>query len=788
MILSRNFINDYVNLDKDLDITTIGNDMTNIGNEYAEAKKIVDVDNLVIGHVLDVKKHPNADTLNVCKVDLGEEIVQIVCGATNVTKDIKVIVAKENTVLPGGVIKKSTIRGVESNGMICALRELGIDANVLADKDPEWIYVLESDAKAGSDPISYLGLDDEIIDFELTANRGDLLSILGMAYELGALYKKEVKEMDISYNESSDKIDFELEVNTPNCSLYIAKKVTNIKIEKSPKFIEQRLIASGVRPINNVVDISNYVMLETGQPLHFFDLDKLGNKIEVRQAAKDEKIITLDNQERVLSEEDIVITDGIKPVALAGVMGGESTEIDLDTQNILIESAIFDGVSIRKTAKKTLRSEASNRFEKGLDPNRTLLAIERCCHLLEKYADATIISDIKKCDNASYENKVINLEINKVYKVLGIEITRENIIEILESLKFVVEDNNTHLKVEVPSRRGDISISEDLIEEVGRIYGMDNIKAKQPVLPLQVGKSNSTKRFIKNKLIDSGLNEVISYSLINEKDVKKYTLDNFTPIKIADPMTVERTTLRYSLISSLMEVYDYNKKRNSSDISIFEMGKTYFKENNEYTETEKLAALITGNYILDIKPTKADFYILKGIAEELLDTLGYINRYSFIVPKELPEELHPKASALINLQGKNIGIIGKIHPSITKEDIYVFELNIEEILKNKPTRMTYKEIPKYPSIIKDMAFIVPKETNAEEIITVIKKAGGKLLTNISIFDVYEGDNVLENEKSIAFNLEFMDLTKTLTDEEVMAVFNKIIKEVESKKDAKLRDK
>ncbi|MDE5586792.1 MAG: phenylalanine--tRNA ligase subunit beta, partial [Bacilli bacterium] len=392
MKLSRKFVSDYVSID--VDTKTLADDMTSIGNEYDSCEKLIPTSKLVIGEVIECNDHPDSDHLHVCRVNIGSEVLQIVCGAPNVRKGLKVIVAVDGTTLPGGVIKKGVIRGQESNGMLCAISELGLEHKFLTEKDINGIHELPEDAPIGEDAVEYMGMDDEVIDFELTSNRGDLLSILGMAYEIGALYGKEVGEINLSFKEEKESIEgkFTLDIKTENCPLFLAKKVTGVTIKESPDFIKNRLIASGIRPINNVVDISNYVMLETGQPLHYYDADRLGDKLIVRMASEGEKLTTLDSQERTLSSSDIVIATPKEAVGLAGVMGGLTTEIEEDTKNIIIESAIFHPTCIRKTSKKVLRSEASNRFEKGLDPKRTYMAMMRSCHLLEKYADAKILS------------------------------------------------------------------------------------------------------------------------------------------------------------------------------------------------------------------------------------------------------------------------------------------------------------------------------------------------------------------------------------------------------------
>ena len=393
MRLSLNFVKDYVDIDENIDVKELAEKMTAVGNEYDEATSLVNATNLVVGEVLTCQMHPDSDHLHLCEVNIGEEVLNIVCGAPNVRNGLKVIVAKVGAELPGGVkIKKGLIRGQESNGMLCSLYEIGIDKKYLSEQDKNGICELPSNAKPGDDPIKVLGLDDKIIDFELTANRGDLLSILGMAYEISSIYNKEVRVPDLKHNEIEEDVnnEFNLNIETENCSLFLAKKVKDIVIKESPDFIKNRLIACGIRPINNVVDISNYVMLELGQPLHFYDSDNLGDTILVRMAKNGEELVTLDSTKRILNENDIVITNGKEVVGLAGVMGGINTEVENTTKNVLIEAAIFDSVKVRKTSNKILRSEASNRFEKGLDPNRTYMAIERACRLLEKYANAKV--------------------------------------------------------------------------------------------------------------------------------------------------------------------------------------------------------------------------------------------------------------------------------------------------------------------------------------------------------------------------------------------------------------
>ena len=787
MKLSTNFVKDYVDID--VDVKQLAEDMTRVGNEYDSAGKLINATKLIIGEIIECKEHPDSDHLHLCKVNIGKEVLDIVCGAPNARTGIKVIVALVGAELPDKTIKKGIIRGQESNGMMCSIAELGLESKFLKPEDKDGIAELGEDAVVGEDPIKYLGLDDGVIDFELTANRGDLLSILGMAYEIGAIYDKPVKEVELEHSETGEDINktFSIDIKTDNCKMFLVKKVEDVKIKESPAFIKNRLIASGIRPINNVVDISNYVMLELGQPLHFYDADRLGNKIVVRMAEEGEKLTTLDDIERDLSIEDIVIADATHGVGLAGVMGGLETEVEEDTKNVIIESAIFDSEKVRKTSKKILRSEASNRFEKGIDPKRTYMAIERACRLLEKYADGKVVTGIVKYDKTDAKDKEIEIKFKDINDVLGTVIPNEEILNVFRKLGFTYTSDSEKAIVKVPSRRLDISIKEDLIEEVSRIYGVDNIEGKLPVVPMRKGSYDKTQREIRNKMISLGLNETLSYILINDKEVRNYTLDEFEPLKLLDPITEDRNTLRYSMIPSLYKIYEYNNAREQKDISIFEIGKGFYKKSEVYGEDTKLCVLMTGKYLLGIENNKnnVDFYVIKGVAEEILEYLGYENRYSFI-KGQMPKEMHPGQSAYINVNGTNVGIIGKIHPNITKEDVYVLEINLDELLQKKVGKMKYKEISKFPSIKKDLAFVVNKNMISKDIEKVIKNAGGSLLTKIEVFDVYEGSNLPEDKKSIAYSLTFLDNKKTLTDEEINNIMNKIIENVTTKCNAEIR--
>lgn len=779
-MISLEWVKDYIDI-SDQDLKELSVKITKAG---INVEKVITnhIDNLVIGEVVDCIDHPDSDHLHVCQVNIGSAVTQIVCGAPNVRKGLKVIVALPGAVLPGNFeIKKSKIRNQESNGMICALYELGLEEKTIEAYN-RGIEELDSNAKVGDDPIKYLGLDDTLYELDVHKHRNnDCYYHIGFAYEIAAILNRKVTLPDDSFKEIKDSIKdhFNLKVETKKCPYYLAKMVTDVKIKESPDFIKKRLLAAGMRPINNVVDISNYVMLEYGQPLHFFDKDKLGNNILVREA-DNENIVTLDGKERKLTN-DIVITDGNKPVCIAGVMGGENTEVDENTKNILIESAIFDAVSIRNTANRLdLRSEASIRYGKGLNYEYTNKAILRACHLLQKYADAKVLSDMVIHDEIDKTLKIVEFKPSEVDKMLGIEVSEEDMKKELERLDFKYKLDNGKFIVTIPNRRLDIDPNvNDIAEEIGRLYGYHNLVSTLPKVDIKKGDyigNVKYRKLISKRLRSLGLNEVKTYTLVS-KDMLKFNYENKENVILPNPMSSDKEVIRTTLIPSLLNVYNYNKTRKVNDVLIYEIAKTY---DINYNEDSKICILMKGNYInnnWNSTKIKVDFYLIKGILENLLDYLGLKNRYSFTT-SDIPN-MHPGMSARVLLDRKEIGIIGRIHPTDSKDEIYICEISMDKLMTNiKPIK--YKEISKYPSIIKDMAFIMPKETEAREVLDIIKKSGGRLLTDINIFDVYEGENVGNNEKSIAYSLIFNDNTKTLTDEEVNTLFEKIIKDVENK--------
>lgn len=784
MRISTNWIKDYVNIDCSLEelakkVTDAGVNIETIETSY--------ISNLVIGNIVKVDKHPNSDHLNICLVNVGSEELVIVCGASNVRPGLNVIVALEGANLPGDfIIKKSKIRDVESNGMICALYELGLEENNEENYN-KGIHEIEEEVEVGSDANLYLGLSDTIYNLDLNPNRNDCLSHLGFSYEVASVLGTKVKMPEVEVDAISKDKDFTLEVKTDNVPLYTCQIVEDVVIKESPNFIKERLIAAGMRPINNVVDISNYIMLEYGQPLHFFDYDKVGNKILVRMANKDEKIITLDKKERVLSSNDIVITDGTKPICIAGVMGGLNSDVDSNTKNIIVESAIFNPYNIRYTSLNLdLRSEASLRLEKPLNSDYTHLALQRACYLLNKYASGKVVSKKYISDNLNEEDKIATVSKTQVNNLLGMNLSIEDISLSLDKLDFEYKLEGEVFTVNIPKRRMDIEAHySDLVEEIGRLYGYDKIPNTMPVLEVKKGEYSSELKFKKDlsKYLRSlNLNETRTYTLISEEESKLFT-NTGKNIRLLRPLSSDKNVIRQSIISGLIKVVDYNKARNVNDINIYEIANVYYDD----IEESKVGICLSGNYMNNnwLKTTiKNDFYLAKGIVESILNYLGLNNRYYF--KKEEFNSIHPGISAGIYVDNKLVGYIGKVHPNVSKTDIYVIELSITKLFQTKVSKVKYKEVSKYPSVTKDLAFVMDKNISSSEIENVIKRSAGKNLRYIDVFDVYTGNNIESHLKSIAYTLTFNDSTKTLTDEEINNTLNKIIESVESKTSAKLR--
>ena len=789
-MINLDWCGDYIDIsDQDpnllaLKITTAGMNIETVHTNKNE--------NLVIGEVRECLPHPNSDHLHVCQVDVGKCVLQIVCGAPNIRKGLKVIVALPGCKLPDGEIKKSVIRGIESNGMICALFELGLEEKSEENYN-RGIEELDENAPIGQNALEYLGCLATTYELDIHKHRNnDCYYHIGFAYEIASILNRKVTLPLDNFKEIKDDIKnyINIEVETSKCSYYSGRIVKNVIVKESPDFIKKRLQSVGIRSINNVVDISNYVMLKYGQPLHFFDLDKLGNKVVVRQAKFNEKIVTLDEKERNLSEDDIVITDGNKPVCLAGVMGGVNTEVELDTKNIFIEAAIFDSIAIRNTASRhNLKSEASIRYGKGLSEEYTALALKRACYLLEKYASGEVLTGDIVYDTIDKTEKKIQFKASDVCSLLGLSISTKDMEEELKRLGFTYQLKDDLFDVLVPKRRLDIEANvNDIAEEIGRLYGYEQLESTLPNVKTRRGiyvGDVKIRKEVSKRLRTLGLNEIKTYTLVSREMSDLFDYEKKEKVILPNPMSSDKSIIRTTLLPSILNTYYYNKTRKNENINLYEIAKTYDKN---YTEDVKVGILMSGNYLDSnwSKKVKVDFYLLKGIVENLLNYLGFMNRYTFSQVDNLAD-IHPGIGAKILLDNQEIGIIGKVHPSILKDDVYVCELSITK-LNIKTGKIKYKEACKYPFINKDVAFIVDKNISAFNIIQAIRKSGGKYLVDIKIFDVYEGENLEANKKSIAFTLTYQSSEKTLTDDEVMIAFEKTIMEVTNKLHCEIRDK
>ena len=790
-MISLNWVKDYIDLEGE-DLKELADKVTKAGINV-EAVVSNHIDHLVIGEVVECIDHPDSDHLHVCQVNIGKETVQIVCGAPNVRKGLKVIVALPGAVLPGDFeIKAGKIRGIESNGMICALFELGLEEKT-DETYAKGIEELDKDAPVGQDANEYLGSNDTLYELDVHKHRNnDCYYHIGFAHEIGTVLGKKVTYPEAKYKEDKDDVKnyVNLKVETDRCPFYLGKMVKNVKIGESPEWMQKRLKAAGMRPINNVVDISNFVMLEYGQPTHFFDADKLGKEVLVRDAQDGEEIVTLDEVKRTLTSKDIVINDDKKPTCIAGVMGGENTEVDENTKNIFIEAAIFDAFSITKTANYlNLKSEASKRYGKGLNYEYTIKAMDRCCALLEEYASGTVLSGQLLHDKVDKTEKTIDVTTEELNNVLGMHMSDLDVEEELNKLDFEYTLNKGLFHITIPRRRLDVMANKaDLAEEIGRLYGYNNLEDTVPSIETKRGVyvgDVALRKSVSKRLRSLGLTEVRTYTLVTNEEATKFNYDNKEILMLPNPLSKDREALRLSLINSLINTYEYNKARKVENINIYEIAKTYDKN---YQEDHKIAFLMSGNYVGNTwqnNNIKTDFYVIKGVLENLLNYLGFKNRYSLQV--ESITDMHPGMSARILLDREPIGIIGRIHPGVIKDPVYVVELSLTKLYEKQVKPLKFKEASKYPEIKKDLAFIMNKDVPSLDVETIIKKTGSRLLTNIDVFDVYTGENVKDNEKSIAYSLKFSDPTRTLADEEVMEVVNKIITEVE-KTGAKLRAK
>ena len=800
MKVKLNWLNELVDL-SDLSTKEIVDTLSLHSIEIESVERIVEGSNLTIGHVLTCVDHPDSDHLHICTIDVGTSVEQIVCGAPNIKEGLYVIVALCGCELPGGFkIKKSKIRGVESNGMVCSLAELGMEKKYIDEKYANGIYYFEKEVKAGDNPLKALELDDEVIELGLTPNRGDLLSMLGVAYEVSAVFNRPLKPLAFKLvedgSENKDLID--VEIKTDKCITYYAKVIKDVKIKKSPDWLISRLIAFGIRPINNAVDITNYILALFGQPLHAFDYKLLGKKILVRQALENETIVTLDGIKRDLLPSDIVITDGEKPVALAGVMGGANSSINDDTKDIVIEAAIFDPVSIRKTfTRLDLRSESSIRFEKGVDVNRIKLALDYTCYLFKELCEASIAKGDVVAGITSKESKKVEITSEYISNYLGVKVSTEEVIDIMHRLQFGATEENGKIVIEVPNRRFDVAIMQDIVEEVGRIHGYEELPVTLPNTALagQLTNYQKRRRTLKHVLKDLGLVEAVNYSLRENNNEFKYLFnDGEENIELMLPISNERKVLRRNLVPSILENVSYSFNRKMTDVAFYEIGKVYYKDyassNGKYVEKEHLSIALANQYsntLWNGKVEKVDFYLIKGLINQAFSEIGVEFDYQKLDVFE--STMHPLRTAKILYKGKMVGYVGELHPKYAQandlKNVYVAEIDVHDILTEVEATRIYTPVLKVPNVERDLAFVLKKEISASQLVEAIKAVDKKMITDVIIFDLYVGEKIEADEKSIACKVVFSS-NETLTDEVVNAKVNKILKTLEKNNFAKLR--
>lgn len=784
MLISNEWLKEYVTFDDS--VSNLAERITRTGIEVDDLIDYTkDIKNLVVGFVKSKEKHPDADKLNVCQVDIGEdEPVQIVCGAPNVDAGQYVIVAKVGGRLPGGIkIKRAKLRGERSEGMICSLQEIGISSNYIPKSFESGIYVFSEAQVPGTDALQALYLDDQVMEFDLTPNRADALSMIGTAYEVAALYNTKMTKPETTSNELDLSANDELTVTIENedkVPYYSARVVHDVTIEPSPIWMQARLIKAGIRPINNVVDISNYVLLEYGQPLHMFDQDAIGSQqIVVRQANEGEKMTTLDDTERELLTSDIVITNGQTPIALAGVMGGDFSEVKEQTSNIVIEGAIFDPVSIRHTSRRlNLRSESSSRFEKGIATEFVDEAVDRACYLLQTYANGKVLKDRVSSGELGAFITPIDITADKINRTIGFDLSQNDIVTIFNQLGFDTEINDDVITVLVPSRRKDITIKEDLIEEVARIYGYDDIPSTLPVFDKvtsgQLTDRQYKTRMVKEVLEGAGLDQAITYSLVSKEDATAFSMQQRQTIDLLMPMSEAHASLRQSLLPHLIEAASYNVARKNKDVKLFEIGNVFFAngEGELPDQVEYLSGILTGDYVVNQwqdKKETVDFYLAKGVVDRVSEKLNL----EFSYRRADIDGLHPGRTAEILLENKVVGFIGELHPILAADNdlkrTYVFELNFDALMAVSVGYINYQPIPRFPGMSRDIALEVDQNIPAADLLSTIHAHGGNILKDTLVFDVYQGEHLEKGKKSIAIRLNYLDTEETLTDERVSKV-------------------
>lgn len=795
MDISMKWLADYVDIDEPIkkfcyDMTMTGSKVEGYEEEGAK------VTNTVVGRILSKSKHENADALFVCSVDIGrEEPVQIVTNAKNVKEGDLVPVALDGATLPEGKIKKGKIRGVESYGMFCGLDTLGLTLHDFPYADPEGVFVIKEDCKPGDDIHAAIGLDDTTVEFEITSNRADCLSVLGIAREAAATFQKPFNYKKPEYKGVSEDINKYLSVNVENtdlCHRYIGGIVKNVKIQPSPRWMRERLRACGVRPINNLVDITNYVMLEYGQPMHAFDIRYLaGGKINIRNAHAGEKITTLDGVDRVLSPEMLVIADAEKPVAVAGVMGGEYSGIMDDTQTVVFESACFDGASVRRTAKKLgMRTDASARFEKGLDAHGCMPAILRAFELCELLGCGEPLNSVIDCDYNTRPQAVVPFDPDWTNAFLGTDIPAQDMVGYLEKIGFEVRDGNVYS----PSFRIDIESKADIAEEIARFYGYNNIKGTiiTGIANAKLTDRQKLERKVESACISMGLNQINTFSFISPKYYDKIRLPQNSSLRksvvITNPLGEDTSVMRTTVLPSMCEVVARNYNYRNPEAALFEIGTEY---------------IVTGEDTLPLEPVRlavgmygngTDFYSVKGVVEELLDTLG-ISEYEIEAAGEgcgfdEVSAFHPGRVAVAKVDGKPLAVFGELHPDVLETygigvRAYAAKVLITELLDIDIPEKTYKPLPKYPATTRDISLICGDEIPVASLEKLIKEAVGGILEKVTLFDVYRGEQIESGKKSVAFSVAMRSHDGTLTDEQADAAMKRVVKAL-SKINAEVR--
>lgn len=791
MLLSWNWLKDFIDL-KCNDVKEFCEAMTMSGSKVENFEELgQEIQNVVVGKIIEIKKHPDAEKLVICLVDIGaERPLQIVTGAINVFESAMVPVACHNARLPGGVkIKKTRLRGIQSEGMLCSLKELGLQLCDFPYAQEDGILILKENVQLGQDILTALRLKDIVIDFEITSNRPDCLSILGLAREAAATYNIALKEPMFNveqFKNNKEKLEIK-EVCKGLCQRYMLHKISDVGVSYSPLWLRTRLKAVGVRPVNNIVDITNYVMMELGQPMHAFDADKVEGAICVRRARRGEELLTLDGVLRKLDDSMLVIADEKKVLAIAGVMGGQTSEITEETRNVIFESAVFDGTSVRQTAKKLgLRSESSARFEKGLLTYNCPNAIARACELVEKLGIADPMGATVDIINLQVEQNEIELDCNRINSLLGTVLTKEEITGYLRQLGFeILEDT-----VKAPIFRTDIECVADLAEEVARLFGYNNI----PDVPLpggDIATPNAFKSF-ENKLaclaVANGFYETVTYSMISSKHFEKLLLVETDPLRdcveIKNPLGEDKSIMRTTTIPSMLETLNKNMSQKNELVCLFDMGCAYKKKNfedeNGKRAVDERPMFTLGAY--DIESKNIDFFVFKGTIENILDKIG-IRGYTFEAISDL-SFMHPGRTAKIQVGKIELGFAGQLHPTVAKNyelrrDVLIAELDIRTMFELAQTKKVYRPLPKYPAVFRDLALVCDKNTSVAFIESIIKQELKNNLEGLELFDIYEGAQVPLGKKSVAFNLKLRSAEKTLDDEYIDQLIIAVLKNLES---------